>query len=334
MYVCKMIYLVHAPSYLYSKTHARTWKLKARSIDGVRRWIADARVRRWAQVAITALVLIFFGLALYDLGPKFASYEWRLEPGWLVLAFLLLVARGPLPVWSWWQIMRWLGYPLPFRKSVRMVYYSSLAGFLPGSMWHAVSRVYLAEQAGVPKLMTAVSVVIESALNLLGAIAVASLSLAAWPDPPLWAVIPAAIGIIAAVWRPDIFFRLVDWLLVRFGRKPLGVRLSTADVVRITIPFALNWLAFGAIFYMLLAAVYPDISLLYLPVVTGIFTVAWVGGYMAIFVPQGLGVREFIIVTLLAVLGVPAPAATAAALLARLWSLIGIGIWGAISTRL
>lgn len=287
-----------------------------------------------SQVALTILVLAFFGLALYDLAPRFASYDWKLEPSWLALSLVLLVVRGPLPAWGWWLIMRRLGYPLPFRKSIRMVYYSALAGFLPGSMWHAVSRVYLADQAGVPKLVTGLSVVVESALNLLAAVAVAGLSLAAWPDPPLWAIVPAALGIVAVIWRPDLFFRLADWILVRFGRKPLGVRLSSGDVVRITVPFALNWLAFGAIFYMLLAALYPDVSLLYLPVVTGIFTVAWVGGYLAIFVPQGLGVREFIIVTLLAALGIPAPVATAAALLARLWSLLGVGIWGAISTRL
>ncbi|MGA7732699.1 MAG: lysylphosphatidylglycerol synthase domain-containing protein [Chloroflexia bacterium] len=308
--------------------------MNAKRTGGVRRWLSDPRVRRWAQIVITLLILVFFGLALYDLAPKVAAYEWRLEWGWLLLALVLLMARGPLPVWGWWLIMQRLGYPLPFRKSTRMVYYSALAGFLPGSMWHAVSRVYLAEQVGIPKLITTISVVVESALNLLAAVAVAGLSLLAWPDPPLWAVIPAALGLVTAVLRPDLFFRLVDWTLARLGRKPLGVRLSPGDVVRITVPFALNWLAFGAIFYALLASLYPTLSLLYLPVVTGIFTVAWVGGYLAIVVPQGLGVREFIIVTLLAVLGIPAPVATAAALLARLWSLLGIGIWGAISTKL
>ncbi|MEO5953436.1 MAG: lysylphosphatidylglycerol synthase domain-containing protein, partial [Chloroflexia bacterium] len=131
--------------------------------------MAEPRVRRGAQIVIAVLILVFFGLAVYDLAPKFAAYEWKLEPGWLVVAFVILIARGPLPVWSWWLIMQRLGYPLPFRKSMRMVYYSALAGFLPGSMWHAVSRVYMAEQAGVPKLVTTISVVVESALNFLAA---------------------------------------------------------------------------------------------------------------------------------------------------------------------
>lgn len=306
----------------------------ATGINRLRAWLADPKVRRWLRFGITVLVLFFFGLALYDLWPRFASYSWQLDPAWLIVALILLVVRGPLPVWGWWLIMQRLGHPLSFRKSTRMVYYSALAGFLPGSLWHAVSRVYMAEQAGVPRVRTVVSVVLESALNLLAAIAVAGLSLVAWPDPPLWAILPIILGVVAAVWRPDIFFRLVDWALVRLKRTPLKIRLSSADVLRITAPFVLNWLFFGAIFYALLAALVPDFSLINLPVVTGIFTVAWVGGYLAIVVPQGLGVREFIIVTLLAALGVPAAAATAAALLARLLSLLGIAIWGAISTRL
>jgi glycosyltransferase 2 family protein len=100
------------------------------------------------------------------------------------------------------------------------------------------------------------------------------------------------------------------------------------------LPFILNWLIFGAMFYAIILSIYPDLSPVYLPVITGVFTAAWVGGYLAVFVPQGLGVRELIIVTLLAVLGVPAAVATAAALIARLWSMLGVGIWGAISTRL
>jgi uncharacterized membrane protein YbhN (UPF0104 family) len=291
-------------------------------------------VRRTIQIVVTLLIVLFFGLALYDIAPKFAEYDWQLEPGWLVVAIVILVARGPLPVWGWWLILRKLGYRLSFRKSTRIVYYSALAAYLPGSMWHYVGRVYLAEKEGVPRVRGVISVAIESVLILLAALAVAGLSLAAWPDPPLWAAALAGALLVGVIWRPDLFFGLVDWALPKVGRKALGVRLSSKDVIEILVPFVLNWISFGLIFFALLAALYPSLSLLYIPAVTGVFTAAWVGGYLAIVVPQGLGVREFIIVSLLAVLGVPAPVATAAALLARLWSILGAGVWGAISAGL
>jgi uncharacterized membrane protein YbhN (UPF0104 family) len=230
--------------------------------------------------------------------------------------------------------MKHLGYRLTWRRSTRILYYSAMAGYLPGSVWHAVSRVFLSDKEGVPKTMTTVSVVLESVFILLGAVVVAALSLLAWPNPPLWVGAIALVVLVAVIWRPDVAFNVANWGLAKIGRKPLDITLSPLDMVRLLIPFILNWIIFGAMFYAILAALYPSLSPVNLPVVAGIFTASWVIGYLAVFVPQGLGVRELVIVTLLAVIGVPAEVATAAALLARLWSILGVGIWGAIATRL
>jgi len=286
------------------------------------------------QIVVTALVIFFFGLALFDIMPKLLAYPWNFQPVYLALAFILLVVRGPVPVYGWWAIMKRLGYTLSWRVATRTLYYSAMAGYLPGSVWHAVSRVYLAEKEGVPKTITTVSVVLESVLILMAAMVLAAISLIAWPDPPLWAAAIGLVILVGIIWRPDLAFKVANWGLQRFGRKPLDIVLSPWDMVRLLLPFILNWIIFGLMFYAILASLYPSLSPVYIPLVSGIFTAAWVGGYLAIFVPQGLGVRELIIVTLLAVIGVPAPVATAAALLARLWSILGVGIWGAIATRL
>jgi uncharacterized membrane protein YbhN (UPF0104 family) len=298
------------------------------------RWLGSPTVRRWLQIIVTALVVLFFGLALFDIIPRVLAYPWDLKPGWLSIAFVLLVLRGPVPVYGWWAILKQLGYTLDWRRSTRILYYSAMAGYLPGSVWHAVSRVYLAEREGIPKAITTISVILESVFILLGALVVASLSLFAWPNPPLWAAAVDLFVLVAVIWRPDLAFKVANWGLLRLGRKPLDITLTPLNMVRLLLPFILNWIIFGAMFYAILAALYPDLSPVYIPLVSGIFTASWVVGYLAIFVPQGLGVRELVIVTLLAVIGVPAPVATAAALLARLWSILGVGIWGTIATRL
>jgi uncharacterized membrane protein YbhN (UPF0104 family) len=100
-------------------------------------------------------------------------------------------------------------------------------------------------------------------------------------------------------------------------------------------PYLLNWLLFGVMSFALVAALYPQISSSHLAAVTGLFTAAWLVGYLAVFVPQGLVVRELFITGLLtALLGVPAPAAAAAALLSRLFSMLSVALWGAIGTKL
>ncbi len=295
-------------------------------------------MRRALQVGFIALVLFFFGRALYDLAPQIASYRWEFDPVYLSLAVLMLGATGPAGTYGWWAIMRKLDHPVPWWRGLKILYYSALAGLIPGSMWHAVSRVYLAEREGIPRLITALSLILETVLLVLGAAIVASLSLLAWPDPPavvLWAGLALLAVLAGLLVQPNALFRVLNWLLVRVGRSPINVRFTAGDMLYLLWPFVLNRLVFGLMSFLLVAALYPRLPVWYLPVVVGLFTAAWLGGYLAVFVPQGLVVRELLITGLLtALVGIPAPVAAASAVLSRLWSLAGIGLWGLIATRL
>lgn len=297
--------------------------------------LGSERARRWAQVILILVVAVFFARALYDLVPQLLNYNWVLDPAYLLLAVVLMLLRGPVPVYAWDMVLRKLGYRLPWRVSTRAVYYSALAGFVPGSVWHAVSRVMLAERVGVPRVASVVSVGIETVLVLLGAALVSSLALFAWQDAPVWLGVALILVLLLAVTRPGLLFKLLNRLLVKLKRRPIEVTLTARDMLVLLWPYLLSWLIFGAISFALVAALFPGISVVQAPVVAGIFTTSWVLGYLAVFVPQGLVVREFFIVSLLTTLvGVPAPIAAAAALLSRVWSMLGIAVWAGIAGRL
>ncbi|MDQ3927537.1 MAG: lysylphosphatidylglycerol synthase domain-containing protein, partial [Chloroflexota bacterium] len=284
---------------------------------------------------LVLLVVVFFARALYDLLPQVLSYEWVLDPTYIGIATVLLLVRGPVPVYAWAKVLEKLGHVLPWRMSTQAVYYSALAGFVPGSVWHAVSRVMLVERQGVPRLISAISVTVESVLVLLGAALVSSLTLFAWQDAPTWLGLALILGLLLLVTQPGLLFRLLNWVLVRLKRRPLEIRLTARDMLVLLLPYLLNWLIFAGISFALVAALYPSLPLSSAPVVGGIFTASWVAGYLAVFVPQGLVVREFFIVSLLTtLLGVPAPIAAAAALLSRAWSMLGIVLWAGIASRL
>ncbi|MFL5733897.1 MAG: hypothetical protein ACJ78Q_11930 [Chloroflexia bacterium] len=291
-------------------------------------------VRRRVQVLAVVLVVFFFGLAVYSQVPLILSYNWSFDPAYFALAAILLVARGPVQVLPWWAIMRRLGYALPFRKSIRILYHSALARYLPGQMWYAVSRVYLAEKEEVPRLVTAVSMGLEIALLVASAALVSSLSLLVWPNAPVWLGAIVLVGFLALVLQPRLFFRVLNRVLVRLGRQPLAVELSGLDMLHLLAPFVFNWLVYGAMSFALTASLYPALPLQQAPGLAGLYTAAWLVGFLTIVVPQGLVVREGIIFTsLTTLLGVPAPVATAAALLSRLWTMLGEAIWAAISAR-
>jgi len=301
--------------------------------------LRSERARRVIQALVIALVLFFFGYAGYRLWPDIAAYDdWHFDPGYTALALLILVARGPLGAYGWWLIMRQLGYKLPWWRSVRIVYYSTFAGYIPGGWWHAVSRVYLAEKEGAPRVVTTLSVVVESLMVAFGAAVVVSISLLTWRNPDQWVVITGIATLLVLVLfllQPNALLRAANWLLVKTGRKPIDVHFTTVDMLRLLWPYVLNWLLFGLMSFMLIAALYPQLSIEHLGPVTGLFTSAWLAGYLAIFVPQGLVVRELIITSFLtSFVGLPIPVAAISAVVSRLWSMLGVAIWAAISTRL
>jgi glycosyltransferase 2 family protein len=301
--------------------------------------LRSERARRAGQVLVTALVLFFFGYAAYKLWPDIASYkDWHFDLGYTALALAILIVRGPIGAYGWWLIMRQLGHKLPWWRSLRIVYYSSIAGYIPGGWWHAVSRVYLAEKEGAPRVITTLSVVIESLMVAFGAAVVSSISLLAWRDPPTWVVISGIVTLIVLVFlllRPNALFKTANWLLVKTKRSPIDATFSTLDMLRVLWPYVLNWLLFGLTSFALIAAIYPNLSIAYLGPITGLFTAAWLAGYLAIFVPQGLVVRELIITSFLTgFVGLPVAVAAVAAVISRLWSMLGAAIWAAISTRL
>ncbi len=302
--------------------------------DNARSMVQSPRTRRWLQVGVVGLALIFFGLAALKLLPELGTYSWQVDPLYLLAAAVIMVGRGPVGAYGWWLIMRQLGYKLPWWRSVRIVYYSNMAGFIPGSMWHAVSRVYLAEQEGVPRLITVISVGFEVVMVLLGSLVVSSFSLLAWHDAPVWVGVALLMGIMALLLQPQTLFKGINLALLKLKRKPLEVQLTARDMLRLLPTFVLNWALYGTLSWALVAALMPDLPLSLLPLLSGIFTVAWQAGYLTP-IPQGVGVRELFLVSLLTGLaGIPAPVAAAAALLSRVWSLLGVAVWGAISTRL
>lgn len=290
--------------------------------------------RRRLQIAAIVLVIFFFGLALLSQLPRILSYKWVLDPTYLMLAFVLLLVRGPIVVYGWWATMRVLGYPLPFLKCIRIGYHSALARYLPGQVWYAVSRVYLAEKEGVPRVITTISIGIETALLVVGAGMVATLSLIVWRDAPIWLGLVVLLILLALIMQPKLLFAALNWGLARFGRQPIEVQLSRLDILRLLWPFTLNWLYYGVMSFALTASLYPSLPWTQLPAVTGLFTAAWLIGFLTIFVPQGFFVREGLAITFLTTfLGIPGEVATAAALLSRAWTMLGEAIWAAISTR-
>lgn len=297
-------------------------------------WWARPAVRRAAQAAVIAVVLFFFALALIREWPRVVAYPWRLEPGYALAAAALLLGRAPLQVFGWKLLLARLGHPLGWATAFRVYFQSGLAKYLPGSVWFAVGRVVLAERAGVPRGAVTLSVAIEQVLNTVAALLVSLLALTVLPGVAVWPYLAVGLGLGGFVVWPRPVFALLEWGLRRLGRAPARVPLRGADLLLALAPFVANWLWYGVASFCWTAAVYPALPGAQLPAVVGLYTASWAIGFLTLIVPNGWGVREGILIAgLTGALGLPLPAAGAAAVLSRLGSILAEAFWALVTTR-
>jgi len=213
--------------------------------------------------------------------------------GWLALAGLSLLygAANTLLGTGWWLLLRRGGEQAGLRWAVRTYGVAQLAKYLPGNIFHLAGRQALGLSEGLSGKRLAASMMWELALC---AGAGACLGLLVLPMP--FGLIAAGGAAVAAAltlrrWRFDLAF--------------------------------LCFLAFlalaGAVFALLVAVLGPGQGWI---AIAGAYGLAWLAGLVVPGAPAGLGVREAVLMVLLA--GHADPAQTAeAAILGRMVTLGG-----------
>jgi glycosyltransferase 2 family protein len=323
-------------------------------------------LKRTLSIAAGVLIVGAFLFALYSQAGALRDYVWDVAPLYFVAAAVAALSRGPFIVYPWWRIVCSWGYALGWWRGVRIYFHSGLARYIPGQYWYVLGRAYLAESQGIPKTITAASTLVETLLVTGSAGGVAVLGLATTPG---WGMGIMALLVLLGLSVPPVLVALTgsplsarfwNWLLRLVRRGPLpaqlrntsqsngmssspggtsqsyGIeRVSWAEASRALLGCYANWVLYGLIAVLALAGVSGGAYLAQTPAVIAIFAASVLGAAIVLFVPQGIVVREGILVYLLnALLGVPVPEAIAAAALTRLIAMGAEGLWALAALRM
>lgn len=260
-----------------------------------------ARGSRWLRlfVRLAALaLLVFLALRLHQL--------WRQQPVDLsgadvrvlalaaIISFIAVVAYGAV----WPFILRRIGSRAP-NDAVRLFLQSQLGKYLPGGVWHYAGRVGLARARGVPVRSAMLSLGIEVAASALAAGIVGYFVL-----PITLAATLAIATLVALILLASDATRLPLDLLMRIVRRV--VRMPVADLrptlrvlPGIVVLYLPVWAVYGVAFWLAGRAFFP-IPLADVLFFTAAFALAWLVGMVVVFAPGGIGVREAVLVGLLA----------------------------------
>lgn len=271
--------------------------------------ILRSKAIRWGFVAAT---LAFGGYEIARQWDEITHALGQLSPLAIAGALVcVLVAQfGALRVWQ--RLLAGLGSPLPATAAARVLFIGQLGKYLPGSVWPVLAQMELGTVHQVPRHRSASASVLAMLASLLtGLLAAAvTLPLTGHAGSYLWAY--AAVPVLLACLHPRVLRWVMDRLL-RLARQPALEHPLSGSVLARALGWALfAWLCNGLQIW-LLVPVHSGSALL---LSIGAYAFAWCVGFLIVFAPGGLGVREVLLVTTLSPL-LGTGAATAVALVSR-----------------
>ncbi len=254
---------------------------------------------------------------------------WKVQPQWLVLAGFSYLA-GLLPCWIFWhRTLCAMGQRPHWSETLRAFWIGHLGKYVPGKAMVVVLRTSLVRSDRVDTTVAATSVFVETlTMMAVGAFVSAAILLAISPN---WWLTLLAVGLMIGAGVPTfppLFRQIVRWLQLhranpRIDRAIAGVdfRLMGTGWVFISI----GWVFLGISLAATLRSM-PTVDISFqqllgqLPLLTASVGLAMVAGFLSL-IPGGLGVRDWILMTLLASQFDPGVAVVSAVLLRAVWLL-------------
>lgn len=283
---------------------------------GARRWT------RWLERAAALIVTAFLAGYLARHWAEVVRHPWQVDGSRLALATACVLVAYSGFVLVWRRILLRLGGDLGVVDAHRIWYIGNLGRYVPGKVLQLAGTAYLARAKGVSPVLSVSASLTAQAFLLAAGLAIAAATLpelgrgvaglgVSWPVG-----LAVAVGLLLLVLTPvlDAVYRLALRLI---GRSEYYQTLPAGEKLRLLLADLAAWLALGTGFWLFVRAVAPIEGDTLLPMI-GICAAGYVGGFLAVFVPGGLGVREGLYALLLGAF-VPPSVAVAIAVLARLW---------------
>jgi uncharacterized membrane protein YbhN (UPF0104 family) len=306
-----------------------------RQPSGLRRLLSRSAIQTIYFVLLLALAAYYFVRWRGSLPALLDRLNW----GLVAVSGLALVVATLFYVFVQYSVYRGMGVRLTFRQTFSIVCPSQLGKYVPGKVLLPGNYYLLSRKAGVDVREIGGSFLISTALWIVTAV-LCSLSSVSLLSPTLrFGTLLLPVLLLVAI-HP----RVLSWVFGLLGRALRKVgKSATADrlgeslslpysfYLKILAMYLVAWLLVGVQVFCLIAALQP-VGAEAFPISLAAGSIGTVIGFVALFAPGGLGIREGLGAVILAQITTPESALFVLVLL-RLMTVIadlsfgGLGLW-------
>ena len=222
---------------------------------------------------------------------------------------------------AWRRVLLAWGARVPFGDASRVWFVSNLGKYVPGKVWQLSAMTVMLREHGISTLVAGAAAVVVTLGNVGAGFALAvGFGGARVLGQAYFATLVGLLVVGAALVLMPVLSPVAVHLLARWrGREYASLRVPPAASLWAFLGCGLGWVMSGLAFRWFALGMVGDASrspFLWIAAYSGSYLL----GYIAVFAPGGLGVRELALATALPALGLASPTDAAVLTLAsRLW---------------
>lgn len=266
--------------------------------------LAPALSRRWLTV-LNGVVLFaaLAGLTIYLWRQReyvtelVASADGQL----FLLAFLGFLVFVITQVRVSVGLLKDLGGDLPTLPAMRVFLTSLLGKYLPGKVWIVGMRAAFLKQHSVAIGLTLNALLLENLLLVSSALLLWGIaSLVAIGAHPAGLSIPLALlafaPVVCLVLAPTVLSGPAKAMARLFDGRAEIPKLGISTTAKLAAQYTATWLMLGSSIWLLAGALGYDLPVVTIPYLSAHYGLSVIAGFVAVFAPAGIGVREAVFV--------------------------------------
>ncbi len=289
------------------------------------------RARRNTLLRVAGWLLAAFVVARVGIDLAHGMAELRDQPmhaqprwGMLALSGLTFLAAHAVLVETWRTVLSCWEERLPFWSAARVWSVSNLGRYVPGKIWQIGAMGAMARNLDVSPIAASGSALLGTLVNIAAGFVVALVSgravlLARVPEAMRGLTVGIVIAACSALLLTPLLIPRLAPLIARLARRPVTATLPVRAVVYSLVGNVLAWLIYGAAFQLFVAGVLGSAGGGYLAYLAA-YTSSYLIGYIFLFAPAGIGIREVAMLESLQLAGLATyPQAALVTVTSRIW---------------
>jgi glycosyltransferase 2 family protein len=216
----------------------------------------------------------------------------------LVVGWMTIILAFLIQMLTWRNLMQELGPHLPRLNVIQWYPITFLPRYIPGTIWGYMTRgQWLHRDYQIPYLISNLGSLYEIMASLVSVILVIGFSGAISSEGWGWLVLSASCLLVPGTWYVLHKIEKNPALGRRLRLSATGAGTSAPKVgfnawIRAVLSYVLLWACYGFMLFVITNSALKN-SWVSFPSCTLLYSISWLIGFVVIFVPAGLGIREF-----------------------------------------